>query len=190
MTHVRRNAHVLGDALSFFVDEPMARQAGAVVELLPADVAGVYPPLSMQAQVTPEHPAAFECHFAMRARVPLLLHHWLRHSLRWGRHGSGLSRVCLLVAVEAGSVAVALAAVVAAVSSVIWVIIHLVRICLSINIQLAAPRFFCVHLVIFLLFVRVCLNLHTLLCQFNWVFLLVGNKESLIRLNYFQLFRG
>lgn len=54
--HVGAEGGVFGYALSLLVDEAMAGQAGAVVELFPTDVAWVDAPLPMQPQVAPQHP--------------------------------------------------------------------------------------------------------------------------------------
>lgn len=46
--HVGAKASIFREAFSFLVDEAMARQAGAVVELLPTDVAGVNATLAVE----------------------------------------------------------------------------------------------------------------------------------------------
>lgn len=55
---VTQGGHVFfREPLPLLVDEAVARQAGAVVELLPADVARVDAPLPVQPQVAAQHPA-------------------------------------------------------------------------------------------------------------------------------------
>lgn len=100
------------------------------------------------------------------------------------RRPATLARVRLLVAVQAGGMAVTLPAVAAAVLTLVGLKVSLVRIDLA--VQLAAPRLH-QHLLlllgVLLILIRVCLYLHTLLRHLAGVHLLIGSEEGLVRLD-------
>ena len=84
--HVGMDDHGLGgchlgvvpaQAFVLLMDEAVPGKTGTVVELLPTDVARVDPPLPMQTQVTPQHPAKGKNTFTNN--IPITLVHNCYH---------------------------------------------------------------------------------------------------------------